>query len=82
MTLIQILFAIVPIISLLISIGVAYGVLKGGMGKYMKHTEHTTICHTKSDETNALFDKLFDRVDATTSKVDDLNGYIRGRLGE
>ena len=62
--------------------GVAFGVLKGSMGNYVKHSDHREICHSKSEETNDKIDTLFDNLGKTTTKIDELSGYIRGKLGE
>ena len=68
--------------SSLASACVAFGVLKGSMGNYVKHSDHREICHSKSEETNDKIDTLFDKLGKTTTKIDELSGYIRGKLGE
>ena len=62
----------------LLSGGVAFGVLKGSMENYVRHDTHRQICHSKSEETNAKIDTLFDRLGETTTKIDTLTGYVKG----
>jgi hypothetical protein len=66
--------------GVLVSGGVAWGVLKGSMSSYMKHSDHRSICHDKSDETNKKIDTIFDRLGQTSTKIDELSGYIRGKM--
>jgi hypothetical protein len=72
--------ALVAGISALVGGGAAFGVLRGKMSSYMKHSEHRAICHDKSDETNKKIDTLFDRLGQTSTKIDELSGYIRGKM--
>lgn len=65
--------------GILFSGGVAWGIMKGGMSSYVKHSDHRTICHDKSDETNKKIDLLFKKVDTASTEIHDIVGYIRGK---
>jgi hypothetical protein len=66
--------------GMLISGGIAWGVLKGSMSNYVKHSDHRMICHDKSDETNKKIDLLFKKLDETNSEFHELNGWIKGKM--
>jgi hypothetical protein len=56
-------------------------VKKEELSKYLLSADHRLLCHEKSDETNKLIQRLFDNVKETNSKVDDLAGFVRGKMG-
>jgi hypothetical protein len=61
--------------GILVSGGVAFGIVKGTLSTFIKHSEHREICHEKSKETN-------EKIDSLIEKVSDLSGFVRGKLGE
>jgi hypothetical protein len=65
--------------SILVSVGAAWGGMKMGMSRFMTHEDHRKICHEKSDETNVLIEKLFDRVEQANKDISFIRGKLEGK---
>ena len=66
-------------VSMVLSAGVAFGILKGKMYNYITYEKHREICAKEREETNRVLSKLYDAEKETHGMIKEIHGYLKAK---